>query len=161
MGGGGELKVVLGPVREKNVAQLKLLNQAIFPVRYQESFYKDCLAAGDVTQLAFYQDVLVGAVACRLEAPQGGAEGKGKLYIMTLGVLPPYRGQGIGRRLLNHTLAEARKQDKASEVYLHVQTNNDDAVNFYKKHDFEITETITGYYRKIDPPDCYVLSFKL
>jgi len=143
------------------VAQLKLLNQAIFPVRYQESFYKDCLAAGDVTQLAFYQDVLVGAVACRLEAPQGGAEGKGKLYIMTLGVLPPYRGQGIGRRLLNHTLAEARKQDKASEVYLHVQTNNDDAVNFYKKHDFEITETITGYYRKIDPPDCYVLSFKL
>jgi len=35
MGGGGELKVVLGPVREKNVAQLKLLNQAIFPVRYQ------------------------------------------------------------------------------------------------------------------------------
>ena len=98
----------------------------------QESFYKDCLAAGDVTQLAFYQDVLVGAVACRLEAPQGGAEGKGKLYIMTLGVLPPYRGQGIGRRLLNHTLAEARKQDKASEVYLHVQTNNDDAVNFYK-----------------------------
>ena len=33
--GAGELKVVLGPVREKNVAQLKLLNQAIFPVRYQ------------------------------------------------------------------------------------------------------------------------------
>ena len=27
--------MVLGPVREKNVAQLKLLNQAIFPVRYQ------------------------------------------------------------------------------------------------------------------------------
>jgi len=103
---------------------------ALFPS--QESFYKDCLAAGDVTQLAFYQDVLVGAVACRLEAPQGGAEGKGKLYIMTLGVLPPYRGQGVGRRLLMHTLAEARKQNQASEVYLHVQTNNDDAVNFYK-----------------------------
>jgi ribosomal protein S18 acetylase RimI-like enzyme len=153
--------VVLGPVRENYVAQLKLLNQAIFPVRYQESFYKDCLAAGDVTQLAFYQDVLVGAVACRLEAPPGGAEGKGKLYIMTLGVLSPYRGQGVGRRLLMHTLAEARKQNQASEVYLHVQTNNDDAVNFYKKHDFEITETIKGYYRKIDPPDCYVLSFKL
>jgi ribosomal protein S18 acetylase RimI-like enzyme len=119
------------------------------------------LAAGDVTQLAFYQDVLVGAVACRLEAPPGGAEGKGKLYIMTLGVLSPYRGQGVGRRLLMHTLAEARKQNQASEVYLHVQTNNDDAVNFYKKHDFEITETIKGYYRKIDPPDCYVLSFKL
>ena len=102
------------------------------PFCSQESFYKDCLAAGDVTQLAFYQDVLVGAVACRLEAPPGGAEGKGKLYIMTLGVLSPYRGQGVGRRLLMHTLAEARKQNQASEVYLHVQTNNDDAVNFYK-----------------------------
>ena len=90
------------------------------------------MAAGDVTQLAFYQDVLVGAVACRHEQPKGGAEGKGKLYIMTLGVLPPYRGRGVGRQLLAHTLEEARKQDKAAEIYLHVQTNNDDALNFYK-----------------------------
>ncbi|KAL0401638.1 UNVERIFIED_CONTAM: putative N-acetyltransferase san, partial [Sesamum latifolium] len=41
------------------------------------------------------------------------------------------------------------------EVYLHVQTNNEDAIKFYKKFGFEITETI---YTNITPPDCYVVT---
>lgn len=38
----------------------------------------------------------VGAVACRLEKREGGGL---KLYIMTLGVLAPYRRLGIGETL--------------------------------------------------------------
>nr|KJB80689.1 hypothetical protein B456_013G110600 [Gossypium raimondii] len=76
---------------------------------------------------------------------------------MTLGVLAPYRGLGIGTRLLNHVLDLCLKQN-IQEIYLHVQTNNDDAINFYKKLGFEITETIKNYYTNIDPPDCFVLT---
>ena len=43
------------------------------------------------------------------------------------------------------------------EIYLHVQTNNVDAMQFYKKFGFEIGDKIVGYYRRIDPPDCYVI----
>lgn len=80
-----------------------------------------------------------------------------QVYIMTLGVLAPYRGLGIGTKLLNHVIDLSSKQNIGS-IYLHVQTNNEDAINFYKKFGFEITDMIKNYYTNITPPDCFVLT---
>ena len=33
----------------------------------------------------------------------------------------------------------------------HVQTNNEEALQFYKKFDFFITETKEGYYKTVEP----------
>ena len=41
---------------------------------------------------AYYNQELVGAIACRLELHGDDA----KLYIITLGVLAPYRGMRVG-----------------------------------------------------------------
>ncbi|MED6205352.1 hypothetical protein PIB30_016729 [Stylosanthes scabra] len=155
MGAGREVSISLDGVRDKNLMQLKKLNIALFPVRYNEKYYSDALASGEFTKLAYYSDICVGAIACRLEKKESG--GQIRVYIMTLGVLAPYRGLGIGTKLLNHVLDLCSKQNIA-EVYLHVQTNNEDAINFYKKFGFEITETIQNYYTNITPPDCYVLT---
>ncbi|XP_070038588.1 uncharacterized protein [Nicotiana tomentosiformis] len=102
----------------------------------------------------YYSDICVGSVACRLEKKEGGAV---RIYIMTLGVLAPYRGLGIGTKLLNHVLDLCTKQN-IKEIYLHVQTSNEDAINFYKKFGFEVTNTVQNYYTNITPPDCYVLT---
>ena len=148
-------RVVPDSLRDQNLKQLKLLNAAIFPIRYQDKFYKDCMACGEVTQLAYHNDVLVGAIACRLEMKIGGDGAR--LYIMTLGVLAPYRELGIGTHLLEHALGEAMGDPNIEDAYLHVQTNNDGAIRFYGRHGFEVTEKICNYYKRIDPPDCYVL----
>ncbi|KAE9614657.1 putative methionine N(alpha)-acetyltransferase NatB transcription regulator GNAT family [Lupinus albus] len=84
---------------------------------------------------AYYSDICVGAIACWHEKK----ENEGQV------------------RLLNHVIDLCSKQN-ISEVYLHVQTNNEDAISFYKKFGFEITETIQNYYTNITPPDCYVLT---
>ncbi|KAJ0032057.1 hypothetical protein Pint_12710 [Pistacia integerrima] len=173
MGAGREVTISLDGVRDKNVMQLKKLNTALFPVRYNDKYYADALASGEFTKLvifsmlfaalavrfstdfqAYYSDICVGSIACRLEKKESGNI---CVYIMTLGVLAPYRGLGIGTKLLNHVLDLCSKQN-ISEVYLHVQTNNEEAINFYKKFGFEITDTIQNYYTNITPPDCYVVT---
>ncbi|CAI7744624.1 unnamed protein product [Closterium sp. NIES-53] len=150
--------VSLDGVRDKNVGQLRKLNAAMFPVKYQEKYYSDAMAAGEYTKLAFYSDVHVGAVACRLER-EAGSGGGVKVYIMTLGVLAPYRRLGIGSLLLQHVLSQCEAEGSGvREVYLHVQTNNEEAIAFYARFGFAITDTIKNYYRRLQPPDCYVLS---
>ncbi|XP_078428050.1 acyl-CoA N-acyltransferases (NAT) superfamily protein isoform X4 [Wolffia australiana] len=153
--GAREMAISLDGVRDKNLMLLKKLNTVLFPVRYNDKYYADALASGEFTRLAYYNDICVGSVACRIEKKEGGEL---RVYIMTLGVLAPYRRLGIGKKLLNHIMDLSAKQG-IPEIYMHVQTNNNDAIAFYKKFGFEIKETIKNYYAKnISPPDCYVLS---
>ena len=63
----GALAVSFSPVHEKNVQQLRVLNGAVLPVRYQDKFYREVVTSGKYTQLAYLSDVLVGAVCGRLE----------------------------------------------------------------------------------------------
>jgi ribosomal protein S18 acetylase RimI-like enzyme len=47
---------------------------------------------------------------------------------------------------------------QVTEVYLHVQVSNLEAKDFYVHHGFEEKDIILGYYKNIDPPDCFLLS---
>lgn len=51
MGMGREVPISLDGVRDKNLMQLKKLNTALFPVRYNEKYYADVLASGEFTKL--------------------------------------------------------------------------------------------------------------
>ena len=166
-----------GEINEANIEQLKVLNTSIFPVRYNPKFYNDILyLPEDLNKYAYYNGLMVGAICCRLEpiaAPTTKTEAglneysleKDKVYIMTLGVFAAYRKLGIGSSLLNSimkTISTEKKYENIKEIYLHVQTNNVEAIDFYtKKHDFEIKEKIENYYKRISPPDCFVLSKKI
>ena len=50
---------------------------------YHDKFYRDVLDAGDLAKLAYYNDIVVGAVCCRVDT--SAESGERKLYIMTLG----------------------------------------------------------------------------
>merc|ERR1712070_671810 len=136
------------------------LNTSTFPVHYQEQFYSDLLKALDYSRLGYYCDILVSSICCRLEDRAAGLTGKA-LYIMTLSVLPPYQRRSIASQLIQWVLEKAESQDaqkdEVQEIYLHVQTSNSGALDFYKSFGFEVAEEIKNYYKKIDPPDCYVL----
>ena len=86
---------------------------------------------------------------------------------MTLATLAPYRNRGIGSALLTSLISyyESHASDPAfstvDEIMLHVQPSNEDAIRFYQQFGFERGELVEGYYKRIEPPDCYVLRKKL
>ena len=156
---GKRLRVQLRPINKDNVGSMRVLIRAILPVTYKDKFYRDLLKYPEgFRQLAYRDANVIGAVCCRIENDPASEEGK-RLYIMIVGVLAAYRGLQVGTQMLEHVLDQASKyHHEVKSVYLHVQTSNDDAVNFYKKFGFEITETLPNYYTKVEPTSCYILS---
>jgi|EP00624_Nannochloropsis_granulata_P001607 ribosomal protein S18 acetylase RimI-like enzyme len=213
------MHVTFGGIHEGNLAELRLLNDTTFPVRYNDKFYREVLTTlPEFTKYAYAHDQVVGAICCRVEEEEveeekGEDKGEGlqvqslhalqqmqqqqqegghtrtppseeangpmilsprrtkrrrRLYIMTLGVQAAYRGQGIGSRLLTSVLDAATRPPHCTnndpygldieEIYLHVQTSNADAIHFYSKFGFVTREMIRNYYKRIEPPDCYILS---
>lgn len=67
----------------------------------------------------------------------------------------------IASELLRFVLEKAKKDPSICEVYLHVQVGNDEAKQFYLGHGFEEAGVIKDYYKRIEPPDCYILKKSL
>lgn len=65
-----------------------------------------------------------------------------------MGLLPKYRGHGLGSQLLHKTLEHA-KLIGLEKVELHVYTTNTSAIALYKKHGFE-QEGFIKKFRKLD-----------
>eukprot|EP00854_Cymbomonas_tetramitiformis_P010023 gene10023-11863_t len=134
---------------DKNVNVLKKIHSQIFSSSYQEKFFTDSLECLPFTSM-------VAAICCRLEKLPSG---KSTLYISTLGVLSPYRGRGIGKKLLANVMKLAKEDQKIDEVYFHVPVNNAEATGFLKSCGFAVEghrETIQGYTDNCDPVDCHV-----
>lgn len=132
---------------------MQSLLDAAFPVRYSPSFYADCVNKYQATTRVVYKGSLpIGLIACRVEAHL--------LYIMVLAILPLYRSQGLGAECLRFMLRIARENHGCSGAYLHVWTQNVDAVAFYEREGFVNVGKVKGYYRRVDPPDSYLLKLQ-
>lgn len=108
--------IELGDVTPHNIKQLKKLNTVVFPVIYNDRFYIDVLDAGELAKLAYYNDIVVGAVCCRIDT----SENQRRLYIMTLGCLYPYRRLGIGSVMVNHILNYVKEDGNFDSIFLWV-----------------------------------------
>ncbi|KAJ8913031.1 hypothetical protein NQ315_002047 [Exocentrus adspersus] len=111
--------IELGNVTPHNIKQLKKLNSVVFPVSYNDKFYKDVLEAGELAKLAYYNDIVVGAVCCRIDT----SEKTRRLYIMTLGCLYPYRRLGIGTLMVQHVLNYVEQDGNFDSIFLAFPTN--------------------------------------
>ncbi|KAA8490831.1 N-alpha-acetyltransferase 50 [Porphyridium purpureum] len=144
-------------VTRQNVHELRAFNAGVFPVRFAESLYQrvldGCAARPASAQLVSHARRVVGALCCCAEEK---GERAPRLYVAVLGVAAAYRGRGIGGMLLSRAV-ELAEQLGAESMYLHVQQDNDEAMDFYTKRGFHVAKTIPNYYARLEPSAAYEL----
>ncbi|KAI0254001.1 acyl-CoA N-acyltransferase [Lactifluus subvellereus] len=150
-------KVTFASLTPNNLGTVRKLNSVLFPIKYSEKFYSEILLpeVEDFCKLIYYNDIPIGTICCRLETKDSVSH----LYLLTMGVLAPYRSLGIGSYSLDMVLraAAAHTKPQISRIYLHVQVSNDSAKHFYEQHGFKESGIDEDYYKKIKPSGAWVL----
>lgn len=149
------LDVKFGDLTAKNFEQLRILNYLTLPVIYSENFYDQLKSMARYSKFAYVKDVLVGAISCKEDILSDGTK---QCYIMTITVLKPYRRYGIATKLLERAIKDCMVDRNVSRMVLHVQSNNEQALEFYKKNGFVVEEHLMNYYTDLTPSDCFFLS---
>lgn len=154
-------KVCVTDVTRNNINQVRRINATLFPHTCGDVLYDGALQddTNKLFQIALYNDIPAGAICCRLE--DGSDMTKCKVYVMTVGVLAPYRRLGLGSALFKHLLDAAPLGSvfagrRVECIYLHVQTSNDVARAFYEHLGFKLVNTLPSYYTHSEPTSAWV-----
>ncbi|KAG7098788.1 hypothetical protein E1B28_000695 [Marasmius oreades] len=150
-------RVSFSSLTPNNIGTVRKLNSVLFPIKYTEKFYEGIInpQVEDFCKLVYYNDVPVGTICCRIESK----DGEDNLYLMTMGVLAPYRTRGLGSQTLQQilTAASSHTTPAIKKIYLHVQISNGAAKRFYEKHGFKEVGIHKDYYKKIMPHHAWIL----
>jgi ribosomal protein S18 acetylase RimI-like enzyme len=115
------------------------------PVESTRTFVRHVLSGEGVQRLAVTHDDEVAGWCDIVRRSMEGFRHAGR---MGMGVLPGYRGAGVGRRLLTETLGAARALGM-ERVDLEVFASNEAAIALYRKLGF-VVEGIKRRARKLD-----------
>ena len=138
------------------------VNAATLPEHYSDYFYYEILNEFPNTFIvAELGGQVVSYVMCRVEyglsvMKRFGLARKG--HIISVATLEPHRGKGVGTTLIQRAMEEMRKGG-CKEVFLEVRVTNDEAVRLYRKLNFQVTGTMTGYYK--DGESAYLMAQQL
>jgi len=116
------------------------LHKACFAKAWNESMMRQTLLMpGALGLMAFKDDIPVGFVIDAYSVDQAD--------IVTLGVIPAFRGKKIGDLLLE-TSFEHLKQNGVADLFLEVAVNNPHAIELYRRHDFKQVGKRPNYYTR-------------
>ena len=153
------LDIVYHDLTYQNEGALKKMLETCLPVKYQKTFYEKLINLERYSKLAYYKDVLIGAITCKEDVDRDeetGKEEKG-VYIMTITVLEPYRRYGLASKMLTDAMEDYKKFPDLESIFLDVQVNNKSAMEFYAAQGFENVKMRKDYYTHIEPADSYFL----
>eukprot|EP01018_Ginkgo_biloba_P031690 Gb_12740 [translate_table: standard] len=157
--------IVYRSIRPSDLEVLKEIHESLFPIRYESQFFLNVVngrgivswAAVDMNRPDASRDEPIGFVTARVvagtESEMADMLGYESLktertfvYILTLGVIKPYRNLGIASALVWEVIEYASSIPSCRAVYLHVISYNQSAILFYKKNSFRCLRKLENFY---------------
>lgn len=138
------------------------INLKTLPEHYSDYFYESLLAElPEAFLVAEEGGRIVGYIMCKTEFGFSNFKRLGfvkKGHLVSVAVLGESRGRGIGKALVEESLAGVRLRG-CDEFYLEVRCSNVDAVRLYETLGFAIRQQLGTYYR--DGEDAYLMSIEI
>lgn len=132
----------LRPARPDDLSTLFAIDQACFPAEIAYSLEDLVWAMIEPNALTLVAESGDGALAGFLI---GSRERPRVAHIITIDVLPKYRQQGIGNRLMEAAEHQFASQG-ADAVRLEAAVDNFPALRFYHRRGYQVVKTLPGYY---------------
>ncbi|KAJ3440059.1 n-alpha-acetyltransferase [Anaeramoeba flamelloides] len=145
-----EEEYTIREIQKKDLQEVRLLDNKLFPIRYNNEFYGNLLLENSVGLVAIKKETskIVGVITGRLKLIDNGwfSQKTRQAYIMTFGVEENETHKGIGFNLINIAVNKFQSRLNVDEVSLHVLRSNIRGISFYKKFGFKVTNILKEYY---------------
>jgi len=122
---------------ESDLDQVMAIEQRIYPFPWTRINFADSIASGyDMPVLEIAGPIAAYAVVMR---------GPDEVHLLNLSVDQPHQGRGLGRRLLEQLLDDAKMRG-AWSMLLEVRPSNTSAIRLYRSMNFETIGVRRRYY---------------
>lgn len=125
------------PMTEADLPEIMEIERAAYPFPWTAGILRDCIRVGYNCWVYEIENVIYGYGVMSVAA--------GEAHILNLCVRPDSQGQGLGRKLLAHITALARRHG-ADTLLLEVRPSNIAALKLYQNMGFNEVGVRKGYY---------------
>lgn len=125
------------PVTEADLPRIGRIELASYEYPWSAGNFSDSLHAGYSMWVREADGEVIGYYVMMVAA--------GEAHLLNLTIAPCWRRQGLGRDLLDHSLARA-SDHQATSVFLEVRVSNEAAIGLYRTHGFTDLAVRRAYY---------------
>lgn len=145
--------IVVRRMQQEDVEGVMLIENDVVEFPWTPSIFSDCIKVGYGCWVVSENNLVLGYGLISVSAGEG--------HILNICIQRSQHRKGLGERMMQHLLKEARRLN-CDSVYLEVRVSNAGAIELYKKLNFvQVGERKDYYPAKNGREDALVLSLNL
>ena len=128
---------VIRPMREIDLVEVLAIENASYDFPWTEGIFRDCLSNQYVCNLYVKQKIILAYTVSQYIVDE--------CHLLNLCVRQTARGKGLGEKMVQYLMNQARQNDIGS-IFLEVRMSNTAAINLYEKLSFNEIGLRRDYY---------------